>query len=59
SFAIVRGKTTLEKYSFCDLLINKRDLTSFAVRRTAPQDAFLANSKYILSFSFGLIESNR
>ncbi|MNG55178.1 hypothetical protein D3C78_34680 [compost metagenome] len=30
SSATVRGKTTLEKYSFCDLLINKRYLASFA-----------------------------
>jgi len=36
-------------------LINKKYLTSFAVRRTAPQDAFLAK----LCFSFGLIQSNR
>ena len=30
SSATVRGKTTLDKYSFCDELINKRYLTSFA-----------------------------
>jgi len=44
SFATVRGKTTLEKYSFCDKLINKRDLTSFA-----DDNAF---------GYFGLIQSN-
>jgi len=45
SSATVRGKTILEKYSFCDELINKRDLTSFA-----DDNAF----DY-----FGLIQSNR